>query len=74
MNIVKAIREIMTEQGVGVSKLAGRLGKKQNLISERLSQNGMTFEKANEMLQMLDYKIVLMPKSAATPKGGFEVE
>ncbi len=74
MKIAEAIRAVMVEQGVKVGMMAGRLGKKQNVISERLSQNDMTITKAGEMLRVLDYKIVVMPKSTSTPKGGFEVE
>lgn len=74
MKIAEAIRAVMADQGVKVGMMAGRLGKKQNVISERLSQNDMTITKAGEMLRVLDYKIVVMPKSASTPKGGFEVE
>ena len=74
MKIAEAIRAVMVEQGVKVGMMAGRLGKKQNVISERLSQNDMTITKAGEMLRVLDYKIVVIPKSTSTPKGGFEVE
>lgn len=74
MKITEAIRQIMAEQEVRVGMMAARIGKKQNLISERLSQNDMTIGKSAEMLRVLDYKIVVMPRSATTPRGGIEVE
>lgn len=74
MKITKAIRQIMTEQDVRVGMMAARIGKKQNLVSERLSQNDMTIGKAAEMLRVLDYKLVVMPRGTTTPKGGIEVE
>lgn len=74
MKITEAIRQIMAEQEVRVGMMAARIGKKQNLISERLSQNDMTIGKSAEMLRVLDYKIVVMPREVTTPRGGIEVE
>lgn len=34
----------------------------------------MTVKKFNEMLKMLDYKIVAVPRKTRLPEGGFEVD
>ena len=74
MNAISALREIMKIQSVGVNKLADRLGIKQNSLSMRLKQKSISVEKLSETLRMLDYKIVLLPREARIPEGGFEVE
>lgn len=74
MEIAEAIRAAMKECEVGVNALSARIGKKQNVVSERLRQRDMTIGKAAELLRALDYKIVVMPRSTSTPKGGVEVE
>lgn len=74
MNAITAIREIMKSQSVGVNKLADRLGMKQNALSMRLKQKSISVEKLSETLRMLDYKVVLIPREARIPEGGFEIE
>lgn len=65
---------IMSHQDMGTKKLADRLGKKSNVISERLTQDNISIVKLNEMLQVLDYKIVIMPQEARVPAGSYVVE
>lgn len=74
MNVIAAIREIMKIQSVGVNKLADRLGIKQNVLSMRLKQENISINKLTGILRMLDYKIVLLPREARVPEGGFEIE
>ena len=74
MKTVEAVREIMKDQNIGVNKMADRLNRKANIISERLSQNNISIAKLSEMLRVLDYKIMLVPRETSTPKGGYEVE
>ena len=74
MNVIAAIREIMKIQSVGVNKLADRLGIKQNVLSMRLKQENIRINKLTGILRMLDYKIVLLPREARVPEGGFEIE
>lgn len=74
MNVITAIREIMKIQSVGVNKLADRLGIKQNVLSMRLKQENISINKLTGILRMLDYKIVLLPREARVPEGGFEIE
>lgn len=74
MNVTLAVREIMKNQSVGVNKLADRLGIKQNVLSMRLKQENMGVAILGEMLRMLDYKIVIVPREARLPEGGIEIE
>lgn len=77
----EAVREIMKNQGIGVNSLASKMGKDVNgkdvparRISERLSQENISIKVLDEMLRVLDYKIVLVPRTVKTPEGGFEIE
>ena len=74
MKTGEAVRSIMKEKGVGTNALAARLNKKQNVISERLGQENISVSKLNEMLRVLDYKVVLVPRESRVPEGGYEVE
>lgn len=74
MKTTEAVRKIMENQGVGVSKIADRLEKSPRLISDRLSQDNISVSKLRELLRVLDYKIVIIPRDISVPKDGFEIE
>lgn len=69
-----AVREVMKIKEVGVNQMADRLGKSPRLVSERLSQQNISIAKLNEMLKVMDYKILIVPRSTRVPSDGFEVE
>lgn len=65
MTINKIIRTIMSDNGVSLANMAKALGKERgNDISARLTTENMSFDKAIEMLDVLRYKIVIVPKEA----------
>ena len=74
MKATEAIRIVMKECEVGVSKLANRLNIIQPLVSQRLQQQNISVKLLSEMLRVLDYKVVVMPSDSPTPKDGIEVE
>lgn len=74
MKTVEAVRAVMKEQDIGVNKMAARLDKPSRQISERLSQSNISIVKLNELLRVLDYKVVIVPREASIPKGGYEIE
>lgn len=72
MKINEAIRKIMKEKGVTQNKIIemvnGKAGetviKSQSIIAERLKRGEtMQMDKALELLEALDYEIVIQPKS-----------
>ena len=69
-----AVREVMKIKEVGVNQMADRLGKSPRLVSERLSQQNISITKLNEILKVMDYKILIVPRSTRVPSDGFEVE
>lgn len=69
-----AVREVMKIKEVGVNQMADRLGKSPRLVSERLSQQNISITKLNEMLTVMDYKILIVPRDTRIPSDGFEIE
>ena len=74
MKITDAIKTVMDRKGVTQAALCSRLGVKQQTMSMRMTQDNMSIGKANEMLRAMDYKIVILPREARIPEGGYEVE
>ena len=74
MKATEIVREAMKQKEVKPSTLAARLNIKNNVLSERLGQKNISIEKLNEMLRMLDYKIVIVPRENRVPDSGFEVD
>lgn len=63
MTINKIIRTIMRDNDVSLLDMAKAVGKKRgNDISARLTTKNMSFDKAIEMLDVLRYKILIVPK------------
>lgn len=73
MKVTEIIRMVMNLTGVKPSILASRLGIKNNVLSERLSQTNISVVKLNEMLRVLDYKVVVVPSDRRLKEGEFEI-
>lgn len=73
MKAMEAFKEIMTLKNLRHTDVCERLGIKSNVLSERFKQKNVSITKLNEMLDIADYKIVLMPKDSPTPVNSFEI-
>ena len=74
MIAMKAVKEIMKRKEMRPSTLYESLGIKSNVLSERFKQKNVSVTKLNEMLRLMDYKIVVVPRDRRVPEGGFEIE
>lgn len=74
MKTTDAVREIMKAKDIGVNKMADRLNKSSRLVSERLSQDNISIAKLQELLRVLDYKVIIVPRETRMPANSFEVE
>lgn len=74
MKANEAVRKAMEETGTKVADIAFMTKRKSNVISERLTQDNISIDKLNEMLRVMNYKIVVMPREVRLPEGGYEVE
>lgn len=74
MRTNEAIRAVMNATGTKVADLAYKTNRKSNVISERLSQENISIAKINEMLRVMNYKVVIVPREERIPEGGYEIE
>ena len=74
MKATTAVREVMTIRNEKVASLADKLKVKSNVLSERLSQDNISIAKLDEMLRLMDYKIVIVPRETREHEGWYRVE
>lgn len=77
MTSKEIVNNLMRTQGVSNAEMAAKLNLTQAALWDRLNPkktNNMTVKKFNEMLKMLNYKIVAVPRKTRLPEGGFEVD
>lgn len=74
MIAMEAVKAIMAANEIRPAVLCDRLRIKSNVLSERFKQKNVSVEKLNEMLRAMDYKIVVVPRDARVPDGGYEIE
>lgn len=74
MLAMEAIKEIMKLKDIRPAVLCDRLKIKSNVLSERFKQKNVSVEKLNDMLRAMDYKVVIVPREARVPEGGYEIE
>ena len=74
MKATNAVREIMTEKNIKVASLSDKLKVKSNVLCERLGQNNISIGKLDEMLRLMDYKIVVVPRETIEREGWFRIE
>jgi hypothetical protein len=74
MIAMDAVKEVMKRKDVRPAVLCDRLGIKSNVLSERFKQKNVSVAKLNEMLRLMDYKVVIVPRETRIPDGSYEVE
>ena len=74
MQAMEALRKIMESKSIIPSVLCDRLGIKPNVLSQRFTQKNVSVEKLNEMLKVMDYKIIVVPRDAKKVSEGIEIE
>lgn len=74
MKATMALKEVMKTMGVKPAVLCDRLNIKSNVLSERFKQENISVVKLNEMLKVMDYKIVVVQRDTRLPDGGIEIE
>ena len=74
VKVNEAVRGIMHNKSIGTSMLAERMGKPPRLVSDRLSQENISIDKLQEMLRLMDYKIVLMPRDVRVSKDSYVLD
>ncbi len=74
MNIVDAIKKIIADNGLKKTAIANAENISPQLIQSRLKQKDLNTETAAQMLRGCNYKLVAIPRGAAIPKDGIEID
>ena len=74
MIAMEAVKEIMKRKEVRPSTLYEALGIKSNVLSERFKQKNVSVSKLNEMVRLMDYRVVLVPSNKPLDDDCIEVE
>jgi hypothetical protein len=73
LNPLQATREVMKLKNVGVGALAERLQIKRTSLSERFRHESISVRNLDEMLRLMDYKVLIVPRETKIPEEGFQV-
>ena len=71
---MEAVKEIMKRKEVRPSTISEALGIKSNVLSERFKQKNVSVSKLNEMVRLMDYRVVLVPSDKSLDDDCIEVE
>jgi len=74
MIAMEAVKEIMKRKEVRPSTISEALGIKSNVLSERFKQKNVSVSKLNEMVRLMDYRVVLVPSDKPLDNDCIEVE
>lgn len=77
MTSKEIISTLMRMQGVTNAEMAARLGITQAALWDRLNQrktDNMTIKKFSEMLEILGYKVVVIPKKSHISESDIEID
>ena len=72
----KVVREVMVKTGIGTSEMARKLGKPARLVSDRLGldkSTNLSTDKMCEFLDVMGYRLVVMPSDEPMKDGWYEV-
>ena len=71
---MEIVKRIMESKGVKSSVLASRLSIRPSTLSQRFTQKNVSVDRLNEMVRVMDYKVLVVPRESRVPDGGFELE
>lgn len=82
MNGREIIKDIMNKKGITNNILANRLGITQAALWDRIDtqprkgkpRKDIPVSLLSEMIQVMDYKIMIVPSNTRLPKDGYEIE
>ena len=74
MKVVEAIKNVLKNKKLSQTDLANRIGIDPHRMISRLRMKNISMKLASDMLRVLDYKIVIVPRETRLPDGCYEVE
>lgn len=74
MKATEIVKEIMEQQGIGQTALGKRIGVRNDAIYQRLKQDNISVDRLVQMLNAMDFKLVIVPSSKQVREGEYEVD
>lgn len=78
MNGREVVKAIMQERNMGNAELASKLRITPAALWDRLNNRRVKTDLSatllSDMLRLMDYKVVAVPRTSRVPAGGFEIE
>ena len=78
MKATEALQKIMEEKGITNAALAGRLGVTPAVAWDRVNnekkKNGLSVKLLNEMLSVMDYKLMIVPRETKMGSREYVIE
>lgn len=74
MKATEIVKEIMEQQGIGQTALGKRIGVRNDAIYQRLKQDNISVDRLVQMLNAMDYKLVIVPSNKQVRDGEYEVD
>ena len=74
MKATEIVKGIMEQQGIGQTALGKRIGVRNDAIYQRLKQDNIGVDRLVQMLNALDYKLVIVPSNKQVREGEYEVD
>lgn len=76
MKAMDAVKKVMELKNVRMADLTDMLGEppRSAKIAMRFYQDNVSVAKLDEMLRVMGYKIVIMPRDVSVPKDSFRIE
>ena len=74
MTTEEALRKAMDIRGVRFMDLAERMGIATNTLAGRIKSKNISVDKLNDVLEALDYEIVLMPTGTELNRYEFRIK
>lgn len=71
---MEALKEVMKIREIRPAVPCDRPGIKSNVLSERFRQKNVSVTRLNEMLRLMDCKIVVVPRDSRVPEGGLSMK
>lgn len=73
MKVQEAITKLIKDNGLKKAEFARRLNVSPQALNGRLTQEGIGINCVAEMVEKLNYRVVLLPDTAKLPTGSIEV-
>lgn len=73
MTVMEKVKEIMKSKGLTATQVAARTGVPQKTMIQRFCQKNISIDKLNEMLRVMDYKLVMVPADTPKKDGWYEL-